>query len=315
MQKPGIRLGRIKDNPPSLPSPAGARRARLLGKDMQLIDFFDRGAMLWPDRRCLVDETGARSYRDVESASHAIAASLLDTCGSGGFRAAVFSPNNAPALEAVLGILRAGGTWLPANARGTPNELCAFLLRHECRVLFFHSSFAADVSAFRAHLPDVRAFVCLDRDVEDAPSMLAWSAGRNGRVYLPNISRDDVAVIKPTGGTTGEPKSVMQTHGNFAAMTANFLSCMTFSEPPVHLVAAPMTYGAGTICFPLMAVGATHVLMARADPGEILRAIAQHHVNVPFLPPTVIYMMLAHAELKQHDLWWSNLKRHNDRFF
>jgi len=268
---------------------------------MLLHDLFDRGARLWPGRVCLEDADGARTYREVELASHQIANALLAFVPGVEFRAAVLSPNCGLAFEAVLGILRAGGTWLPVNARAVETEITALLTKHGCEVLFFHSSLTELVDRVAVALPALRRLVCLDRECGAAPSLRAWHGGQASRAPRVAITRDSVAVIKPTGGTTGAPKSVMQTHGNFAAMTANFLATMPFDQPPVHLVAAPMTHGAGSICFPLMAVGATHVILPKAEPGEILRAIAQHKVNVLFLPPTVIYALLAHPDLDRHD--------------
>ena len=268
---------------------------------MLLHELFDRGARLWPERACLVDAAGARSYREVELASHQIANALRAIFAAPEFRAAVLSPNCGIAFEAVLGILRAGGTWLPANARAVAAETQAVLAKHGCEVLFFHSEFSALAVELARSLPALRHLVCLDCATQDWPALRDWCAGQPPRAPAPAIGRDSVAVIKPTGGTTGAPKSVMQTHGNFAAMTANFLASMPFAEPPVHLVAAPMTHGAGSICFPLLAVGATHVILPKADPGEVLRAIEAHRVNVLFLPPTVIYALLAHPDLERHD--------------
>ena len=51
----------------------------------------------------------------------------------------------------------------------------------------------------------------------------------------------------------------------------------------MHLVAAPMTHAAGCVAFPLLAMGATQVVIPRRDPLEIMRCIEQHkrHHAVP----------------------------------
>ncbi len=273
---------------------------------MQLVGYFDRGAALWPDRLCLVDGDHRRTYRDVEAATHAIAHALLKNGSRIECPAAVLSLNHAIAFEAVLGILRAGATWLPVNARGTEDEISSFLKRHGCEILFFHSDYAQLVANLRSYVPSLRTFVCLDRTLGRTPSLASWCSGFSGRVEPLEVKSEHVAVIKNTGGTTGLPKSVMQTHGNFEALAASFLASMHFTEPPVHLVAAPMTHGAGSICFPLMACGATNVILPVADPNLILQAIESYRVNVLFLPPTVIYMMLAQPDLHRHD--YSSLK-------
>ena len=268
---------------------------------MQLIGFFDHGARLWPERACLTDDTRTLSYREVEQASHRIARALQAAgCGIE-TRCAVYSPNCALAFEAILGITRAGGTWLPCNALAVPREVLAFLQAHHCAVLFFHSRFETQAREFAAAATRAPLLICLDRPCAEIPALHEWSASHAGQAQMPADDPGRVAIIKPTGGTTGLAKSVMQTHGNFEALTACFLSSMPFDEPPVHLVAAPITHGAGSICFPLFACGASHVILERAEAGAVLKAIEAHAVNVLFLPPTVIYMMLAHPDLHRHN--------------
>jgi acyl-coenzyme A synthetase/AMP-(fatty) acid ligase len=41
--------------------------------------------------------------------------------------------------------------------------------------------------------------------------------------------------------------------------------------------------------------------MERADPAAIVRAIGEHRVTTMFLPPTVIYSMLALPDVRHND--------------
>lgn len=273
---------------------------------VRLIDCLDHGARLWPNRPCLVDGSITRTYREVANASHQIAGALIASGVRVESRCAVLSGNSALAFEAVFGILRAGATWLPVNARAPSSEIQSFLERHRCQMLFFHSAFEEIVGLLSVKEWAIKTLVCLDAALPGASRMSQWILTQPAIAPDVRTTRDNVAVIKATGGTTGEAKSVMQTHGNFETMAASFLTCMPFAEPPVHLVAAPMTHGAGSICFPLLACGATNVILPRAEPGAVLQSIEAHGVNVLFLPPTVIYMMLAHPDLRNYD--YSTLK-------
>jgi acyl-CoA synthetase (AMP-forming)/AMP-acid ligase II len=44
---------------------------------MRLIDYFDRGADLYPDRHCLHDGMQGWTYRDVRAQTHRVANGLL----------------------------------------------------------------------------------------------------------------------------------------------------------------------------------------------------------------------------------------------
>ena len=77
---------------------------------MRLIDYFDRGADLYPDRHCLHDGTQGWTYKDVRAQTHRVANGLLAAGLGRGSKAAVYSPNHAAAYACLLGIVRAGIT-------------------------------------------------------------------------------------------------------------------------------------------------------------------------------------------------------------
>ena len=90
---------------------------------MRVIDFFDRGALLHPDRAFMIAEDGAiTTYRDVQTLSHRTALAMV--AAGFGYRknAAIYSPNAPGAFDALLGIYRAGGAWVPINARNAIAE-------------------------------------------------------------------------------------------------------------------------------------------------------------------------------------------------
>jgi acyl-CoA synthetase (AMP-forming)/AMP-acid ligase II len=51
----------------------------------------------------------------------------------------------------------------------------------------------------------------------------------------------------------------------------------------------------------LLALGGTQVFVAKPEPGAILAAIERHRITHLFMPPTMIYMLLAHADVRAHD--------------
>ena len=62
-----------------------------------------------------------------------------------------------------------------------------------------------------------------------------------------------------------------------------------------------MTHAAGVCSFPLLPYGGTNIFMGTADPGAILAAIEKHKVTHIYMPPTLIYMLLAHPDVARYD--------------
>jgi acyl-CoA synthetase (AMP-forming)/AMP-acid ligase II len=113
---------------------------------------------------------------------------------------------------------------------------------------------------------------------------------------------DDTVMIVGTGGTTGRPKGVQLTDRNIETMTALTLMGYPFAHRPVYLAMAPLTHAAGVLCFPVMAMGGEVVIMAKPDLTAFLALVERHRVTHTFLPPTLIYMLLAHERLAATDL-------------
>lgn len=269
---------------------------------MRVIDFFDRGASLNPERACLVDDAGERSYRQVQENSYRIAAGLLEQGVKPENKVAVYSPNAACAFECVLGLLRMDAAWVPINARNALQENCYILGNTDTEVLFYHSTFSENLPTIRMNCPGIRLYVCIDEAGTPGSVPLAEWLARPFRPFPAVPERPDaLASIFGSGGTTGRPKGVMFSNRTWESMISNFQSAMPSRRPPVHLVVAPMTHGAGAVAMCLMPSGTTHVILRQFDAPKVLEAIERYHVTHLFLPPTAIYLLLADPGVRNFD--------------
>lgn len=268
---------------------------------MRLVDYLDKGADLGPDRPCLTTADGTRSYAEVRDLVSRISASLA-ACGvRPGDRVAVLSANDPIAFACVLAISRAGAVWCPVNPRNEASENRELLDLFGCAALVFQDAFTPLVETIRGDLPALNTLVCLDGAPDGA---LDWDTflarGESAAVDLADPG--DLALIVGTGGTTGRPKGVELTCANVETMTAATLMAYPFRGRPVYLALAPLTHAAGVLCFPVMALGGEIVIMRAPDLGGFLEHVERHRVTHTFLPPTLIYMVLAQERLDATDL-------------
>ncbi len=266
---------------------------------MSLIDLLDNGLAREPLRVCVADKNSSYTHAQVRKLTHRVANGLRKAGLGRGARVAIYSPNVSLTLVSLIGLLRAGAVWLPVQMRNPVAENISFLDENSCEFIFFHSSVASEVDAMRAAMPGLKGSVCFDREIGDSPSFDEWAADCPDIFEDHAHSPEDLAWIKCTGGTTGKPKSVMICQRNVEALFASFHLCMPLPGPHVNLVVAPVTHGAGNIALSIIFAGGTVILLERADPAAILDAIERHSITTLFLPPTVIYSLLAMPALRE----------------
>jgi acyl-CoA synthetase (AMP-forming)/AMP-acid ligase II len=275
---------------------------------VRLVDYLDKGASIDPAAACLTTDGDSWSYAEVQHLSGRIAGGLAATGVRPGSKVAILSANDPAAFSCVFGISRAGAIWCPINPRNEAAENRELLDQFDCEVLIYQAAFAPLVDRIRDSLPKVHTFVCLDSDSGHAPHSdgrsVGWDAFLAGASQpAPDLTDPgDLAMIVGTGGTTGRPKGVMLGNGNLETMTALTLIGYPFRDRPVYLALAPLTHAAGVLCFPVLASGGEIVIMRAPDVHAFLRLIPAHGVTHTFLPPTLIYMVLAADELDRTDL-------------
>lgn len=268
---------------------------------MRIIDLFDKGATLYPDNPAFIDDSGHYSYRQAQKTSHQIAAALKSQEFGKSSHIAVLAPNCALAFLTLLGIFRLGAIWLPINPRNPVAVNADLLARFDGELLLFHSAYAKEAKELATQVPALRKVICIDEHADFSESLQEMIF--DAPCTFPNVefSLDDTLGIFSTGGTTGQSKGVIVTHRNLATAYANLYAHFSYYDNTRHLVVAPMTHTSGTLGCAHFARGGTNVIMSSPTPEGIMQMIEKHQITHLFLPPTVLYMMLAHPNVRQYN--------------
>jgi acyl-CoA synthetase (AMP-forming)/AMP-acid ligase II len=264
---------------------------------MAIIDFFDRGWRINPKGAAYIQDDRHYSFDEVGELSCRIANGLLSLGLPKETKGAVWAANDVMAWTCTLGLWRANMCWIPVGARNPADENHHVLDAFDCEVLFFQKYFAPVVAELRARLPKIKLWICIDDELPDFPgarSLASWVKDQPATRPHVGVDMDDVVMLSATGGTTGKPKGVMNTHRSTQTFCAHFMISCTYraDEQPVNLAAAPMTHTAGLLSVPCTARGGTVVVITKPDPALLLAAIPKFKVTELFLPPTVIYRLL-----------------------
>lgn len=271
---------------------------------MRIIEYFDNGARYYPDNIAFIDieeDNAELSYAEAAPVTHRIAAAIHSR-GYGGGHIGLLAPNSTIAFLTLLGLFRSESVWLPINPRNPVSTNADLLERFDGELLFYHSSFAAEAVEILKICTNIRESVCIDGEAPAGKSLDEWVEGCPDTYSGGALkSLDENFALFPTGGTTGKPKGVVLTHRNIYTLYCNFYSHFHYYDDTRHLVVAPMTHTAGITGCMHFARGGTNVIMRAAAPDAIADAIEKFGITHLFLPPTVLYMMLALEDIRERD--------------
>ncbi len=117
------------------------------------------------------------------------------------------------------------------------------------------------------------------------------------------IDDNTLAAIGYTGGTTGLPKGVMQSHANLLSNAKHMQYAYEYTADDSYLHAAPMFHAADASCtFAVTWVGARHLMMPGWDAETFCTLTEIEKMTITLLVPTMINMLVNHPGVTSRDL-------------
>jgi long-chain acyl-CoA synthetase len=276
---------------------------------MYLTQGLHRSLQQNPDRLAITFKARRRTFREFADHVARLAAALRGLGMAEGDRVGMLALNSDRYLEYVMGVWWGGGVLNPVNTRWSAPEIAYSLDDCDTRILIVDDHFVDTARAVCA-LARTTPILIHAGDGAAPAGMLSFDALIAAASPLPDAGRggEDLACIMYTGGTTGFPKGVMQTHLN---MWSSCIMRIAESAPlpdSAVLHAAPFFHaaGLGRALVQFMA-GEAHVIIPAFDAGDVLDAIGTQRVSETLLVPTMIQSLLDHPDFVRTDL--SSLKR------
>jgi fatty-acyl-CoA synthase len=242
----------------------------------------------------------AAEFRDVTSRFCQALASL----GLGaGARIGILSRNRPEVLYLTVACLLSQYVMVPLHPIGSLNDHLYVLDDAGVDALVFDSSsFSKRAADIRTRAPGVSHFLSLGAGAlgTDLNSL----AARFGALPLiaPEVTGDDVYRFTYSGGTTGRPKAIVNTHRMALALLTIQLSDWEWPSHIRQLVCAPLSHAGAAMFLPTLLRGGSLFLLPGFDPLNVLQAIERHKITCVLLVPTMIYALLDHPGIGEFDL-------------
>ena len=265
------------------------------------------------------------SYRELDEMSDAFACALKDLGVQKGDRISLYLQNIPQFIIAQYGIWKIGGVVVPLNPMYREKELTYYFRDASVRVLVCMESLYGDMirkvvkETGIEHVITTSELDFLDphspvptilKGVEKAKGLetsdfmkllLRYRAKHPPEVKL---SREDVAYLTYTSGTTGPPKGAMNTHGNVVFNSEVYRHCWKLTPSDIMLGVAPFFHVTGMVGHigTCIASGTPLVLFYRFDPKTTFQMIERWKATCTIAAITVFIALMNDPEIGKYDL-------------
>jgi long-chain acyl-CoA synthetase len=279
-----------------------------------LVELLEESFAKFSDRKAFICMDKSISYRDLDEMSAALGAYLQSKGMQKGARVALMMPNVLQYPVATAAVLRAGYAVVNVNPLYTPRELEHQLKDSGAETIVVLENFATTVQQVLAKtavkhvivgsMGDLLGFkgVIVNLVVRKVKKMVpafnipgavtfndALAAGRGMKLSKPSLTRDDVAFLQYTGGTTGVSKGATLLHKNILANVLQNDAWLqpALKKPPivdqmVIVCALPLYHiFALTACYLLgVRAGGTNLLIPNPrDMAGFVKELAKYQVS------------------------------------
>lgn len=204
-------------------------------------------------------------------------------------------------VGALFGVLKIGAVVVMVNPR-LPDDAIAYFVRYTRA-----KAAVAEPDAAGALRRAARGAPCFRRLYETGSEELEDAlAAASARLESFPTHRDDSAIWLFSGGTTGRPKAVLQTHASYANTTECYgKGVLGIGEDDVTMSVPRLFFGYATgsnLLFPF-SVGASAVLFRRHPTADVVfEMIARHRPTILVNVPKMVQMMVDHPGAAEQDL-------------
>ncbi|MFB4166656.1 long-chain-fatty-acid--CoA ligase [Virgibacillus sp. JSM 102003] len=298
-----------------------------------LHSFLAATAELYPEKKALHFMGKEMTFTEVYLQARKMAKYMQSLGLEKGDRVAIMLPNCPQAVISYYGALMAGAVVVQTNPLYKERELeyqlndsgatfivCLdILLPRVTNVRGSTSLKHTIVTCIKDYLPFPKNLIYpfiqkkqynLVVKVEQSEDTHVWQSiienGNDDYSPVEVNSKEDLALLQYTGGTTGHPKGVMLTHYNLVANVQMSQAWLYKAESGKETVLGVLpffhVYGMTTVMNMAIMFGSKMVLLPKFDAEEVLKTIHKQKPTMFPGAPTIYVGLLNHPNLKKYDL-------------
>lgn len=262
-----------------------------------------------PDHLATIFRERRQTYRELGQRVSRLAGALQLLGMQAGDRVGMLALNSDRYLEYMLGTWWGGGVLNPVNTRWSVSEIVFSLDDCSTGILLVDDHFLPLVEQICLQAKNAPLIIHVG-DGTAPTGLYSYEQLIAETAPIADVMRggNDLASIMYTGGTTGLPKGVMQSHLNLWSCAVTRLAEYPALPESRSMHVAPLFHTAALArAVAQFVAGDVHVIIPTFDVLDVMQTIEREQVNELLLVPTMIQAVLIHPDFARYDL--SSLKR------
>lgn len=258
-----------------------------------MADLLVEGLNRYDDQPCLYLGDSVATYADVRRSTSQMVQALQSKGLGGGSRIAIISGNRPEVLSNIAAMQLAGCCGTPLHPMGSLDDHVYVLENAEIEALVYDSSlFEQRAAELKERVPGLKHLLAFGpTEVGDDYLALA-SEFEPQPLVAPTVNPTDVSSLGFTGGTTGNPKGVLQTYRATAYMSMIQAAEWEFPDELRMLIATPLSHAAAAFFIPVLQKGGAFYVMQGFSPDEFFGMVEKHRITATMLVPVMLYYLL-----------------------
>jgi 2-aminobenzoate-CoA ligase len=252
------------------------------------------------DHTALIGNGRIRTYKELTDWTNRLANVLVQDLGvKPGNRVLIRSANNPAMVACWLAATKAGAVVVNTMPMLRAGELIKYVQKAGVTHALCDTRLMDEMQACAAACAGLVSVTGFDGTSNHDADLDRMALEKSVRFTAVPTSRDDVALLGFTSGSTGEPKATMHFHRDLMIIADGYAAEVLAVTPDDVFVGSPplaFTFGLGGLAIFPLRFGAAAALLEQASPPNLIALIEKYRATVCFTAPTAYRVMLRAME-------------------
>jgi amino acid adenylation domain-containing protein len=284
-----------------------SNRAGFLIMAYVLQQLLSKSAKAYPEKLAVWARGKSITYRELDERSNQLAHLLREKGINKGDRVGLFFPKCVESIISMLGVLKAGGVYVPLDPQAPPDRI-GYIIGN-CGILILITNSEKRSGLTPETVSALRCCILTEGTGDRCDDLIEWSGlAEFPAAHAPEVSviETDLAYILYTSGSTGRPKGVMLSHQNaltFVEWCAEEFQVRSEDRLSNH---APLHFDLSVFdVYNTLEAGATVYLITEdlaLFPTSLANFIETEAITIWYSVPSALMLLLLHGRVTAEKL-------------